>query len=214
MSPAVLAAAHGAATTGQDLSIGHVLLQMVVALGIVIGGIWGLGKCIHRSGRGGRAAGAGKARGSGKGRAAEHGLRVLSRQTVGKGKSIAVVQAGDQCFLVGIADSGLTPLGELKPAGADDDDDGGEEPAAGRPAISSSVPAASDLAGGTAWGTPATGGTPPLALAPLDFGSIDLSAFAEPPPPGGGRADGAAPAAAAPSMRSWLNALREATVRR
>lgn len=109
--------ATSSSTTAPDISIGHLLLQMVVAMVLVVGGIWGFGKIMGRS----RAAGknAGRAAGgffrarAGR-RAGEEGLTVLSRQPLGKGKYLAVVQVGAQQFLVGIAESGLTPLGELR----------------------------------------------------------------------------------------------------
>ena len=207
-SSAVLAAAHGGVTTAPDVSIGHVLLQMVVALAIVIGGIWGFGKIMRRSGR---AKGSRRTGMLARGRAVEHGLTVLSRQPVGKGKSIAVVRAGDQCFLVGIADSGLTPLGELKDAGsAGQDAAADDEPAAG--ALSHLRSEVRNVPGGHG-----------AALAPLDLGSIDLSALAG--ASGDGMIAGAAgrrspsergtgAASGQPAVRAWLDALREATVRR
>lgn len=214
MSLAVLAAAHGA-TTAQDISIGHVLLQMVVALAIVVGGIWGFGKVMRRSPRRRRPGVLGRARG------AEHGLRVLSRQAVGKGKSIAVVQAGEQCFLVGIADSGLTPLGELKGTGGSGEDGaavGGPPRAKASGAAVGSPPVAE-----ASWGEPAATGARPLALAPIDLSSVDLSAFDRAATSGTGHGGGGAAAGpgraagangGAPAKRAWLDALREATVRR
>lgn len=199
----VLAAAHGGVSTTQDVSIGHLLLQMVVALGIVIGGIWGFGKVMGRT----RARRSG---GSGRGRAAAEGLHVLSRQQIGKGKSIAVVQAGGQCFLVGIADSGLTPLGELRAAGGDASAPAGVPAHPGtHPSVGAlahrDVPAPSPEPAGPAPGA--------VELAPVDLAGIDLSALAlagkggEASRPGRTRT-------ASPSMRAWLDNLREATVRR
>ncbi len=116
MSPIGLLAAAGASAAAPDLSIGHLLLQMVVAMVLVVGGIWGFGKLMGRSRVAGRNAGraaGGFFRSRLVGREPAAGLTVLSRQPVGKGKFLAVVQVGAQQFLVGIADSGLTPLGEL-----------------------------------------------------------------------------------------------------
>jgi flagellar protein FliO/FliZ len=156
----LLAADPATTTTAPDISIGHVLLQMVVALLIVVGGIWGFSKIMRRGGRFGGPAGRSRHK------TPVPGLTVLSRQTVGKGKSIAVVQAGSRRFLVGISESGLNPLGELEPG-----DDG-------------PVPAGGDLRP-----TTAAAGT--------------AGAF------GAGGAVGIAGAAA-----TWLDSLREATVRR
>lgn len=120
----LVAAAHGGITTTPDVSIGHLLLQMIVALAVVVGGIWGLSKVMARTRRMGGGGAASGRRGP-----SLAGLTVLSRQHIGKGKSIAVVRAGDQSFLVGISDSGLTPLGELR-SGDDGPGDDASVPAA------------------------------------------------------------------------------------
>lgn len=119
----LLAAAHGGLATSPDVSIGHLLLQMVLALAVVVGGIWGLSKVMARVRRPSGTGGAFGRRGP-----SLAGLTVISRQQIGKGKSIAVVRAGDQSFLVGIADSGLTPLGELRPGDDEPEDSGTREP--------------------------------------------------------------------------------------
>ncbi|HEY1733703.1 MAG TPA: flagellar biosynthetic protein FliO [Acidimicrobiales bacterium] len=105
----LLVASQSTTTTAPDISIGHVLLQMVIALLVVVGGIWGFSKIMRRGGRFGATAGRGRHK------APVPGLTVLSRQPIGKGKSIAVVQAGSRRFLVGISESGLNPLGEIEP---------------------------------------------------------------------------------------------------
>lgn len=134
MSSALLAATHST-LTAPDVSVGHLLFQMVVALVIVVGAIWGIGKVWKRWGSS-RAAGprvsrrtAARTRGtiasfSGargrvlqaftRERVPDTGLQILSRQPIGKGKMLAVVEVGTQQFLVGVSDSGLTPLGELR----------------------------------------------------------------------------------------------------
>ncbi len=100
-------AAHGAArtaahgTTAPDISVGHVLLQMVVGLVVVVGGIWGFSKLL---GRGRRQGGLAARRSSGE------QLVVLSRQSLGKGLSIAAVRWGDREVLVGIAGTTITFL--------------------------------------------------------------------------------------------------------
>ncbi|MGH9082048.1 MAG: flagellar biosynthetic protein FliO [Acidimicrobiales bacterium] len=215
MTGALLAASHGAVTTAQDVSVGHVLLQMVLALVVVIGGIWGFGKIMGRRGHNRRPGGRSRSRS----RSEAHGLTVLSRQAVGKGKSIAVVQAGAQCFVVGIADSGLTPLGELREVDADSDADAAGDAAGARPPL---VPGPAGAAAGRRT----------MALAPLDLGSLDLSALASRSGVGGRRLPARAAASGdagngpgglgsrvaatdrLPAVRSWIDALREATVRR
>ncbi len=171
--PGVLVAAsatHGlliasqSTTTAPDISIGHVLLQMVIALLIVVGGIWGFSKIMRRGGRFGATAGRGRHK------APVPGLTVLSRQPIGKGKSIAVVQAGSRRFLVGISESGLNPLGEIEP---------NDEPVS---------PAGNPLAG--------------------------ISSAANGRPANGPAADLRSPNGVAGAAATWLDSLREATVRR
>ncbi|MHB1585092.1 MAG: flagellar biosynthetic protein FliO, partial [Acidimicrobiales bacterium] len=105
MSPSamVVAAVQAAvqARPAPDISVGHVLLQMVVGLAVVIGGIWGFGKFL---GRGRRPGGRGIRRPPGE------QLTVLSRQSLGKGLSIAAVRWGDREVLVGIAGTTITFL--------------------------------------------------------------------------------------------------------
>lgn len=108
----LLAAARS--TLAPSVSVGHLLVQMVVALVIVVGGIWLLSKILKMaklSTRPGR-------------RGSQQALRVLSRQPIGKGTSVAVVEVEGQRFLVGISGSSITPLGELH----GDTVTGGEEP--------------------------------------------------------------------------------------
>ncbi len=98
-----------------DVSVGHLLIQMVVALLIVVGAIWALGKL------------AGRTRGARRSPKQSTGLQVLSRQSIAKGKSMAVVEVENQRFLVGISGAGFTALGELKGEDATDGE-GGHSP--------------------------------------------------------------------------------------
>jgi flagellar biogenesis protein FliO len=95
--------AHHAAvsSTTADVSVGHVFLQMILALGVVVGGVWGVGKMMGRSSR--RSGSSAAKRGAAP-------LTVLSRQSLGKGLAIAAVQWGDREVLVGIAGSTITFL--------------------------------------------------------------------------------------------------------
>lgn len=172
----------------------HLLLQMVVAMVLVVGGIWGFGKIMGRSRAAGRNAGraaGGFLRTRPGSRDQVQGLTILSRQPVGKGKYLAVVQVGAQQFLVGIADAGLTPLGELH---ADDPDTppGNEahERPAGHGAGADVVPAP----------VPAFG---PAQLASMDLGALGLRSV-----------NLGAPGQTPRSVRSLVESLREATVRR
>lgn len=107
----VLVARSGVALAPQ-ISVGHLLLQMVLALALVIGAVWALSKLAQRTRGGGR-----RAR-----RAPVPGLRILSRQALGKNKSVAVVEVEGQRFLVGISGTGFTSLGELRPDDSSEND--------------------------------------------------------------------------------------------
>jgi flagellar biogenesis protein FliO len=105
-----IALAATGAKTLPDVSITHSLLQMVIALAVIVGCIWGLGKILTRmrSGTGTpkRAAKAGKGAGS--------GLAIVSRQSLGKDLAIATVRWGDREVLVGIAGSTITFLNDAR----------------------------------------------------------------------------------------------------
>ncbi len=101
--PALLATAKVA--TLPDISIGHSLLQMAIALGVVVAAIWGLSKVLARL-RGGAS--------TAKRRAATGGLSIVSRQSLGKDLAIATVRWGEREVLVGIAGSTITFLDDAK----------------------------------------------------------------------------------------------------
>lgn len=100
------------ATTVPDVSIGHALVQMVIALGVIVGGIWGLSRILQRVRSGPRASRAPR-------RDAAGGLTVLSRQPLGKDLSLAAVRWGEREVLVGIAGSTITFLGDGSPPAAE-----------------------------------------------------------------------------------------------
>ena len=102
----VLAAATGKVATLPDVSIGHSLLQMVIALAVVVACIWGLSKVLARL-RGGA-----PAAGRRQGRQGGGGLEVVGRQSLGKDLSIATVRWGGREVLVGISGSTITFLSE------------------------------------------------------------------------------------------------------
>lgn len=91
------------ATTVPDISVGHALLQMVLALVVIIVCIVVLSKVLARIRSGSKA----PARSKGTG-----GLTVLSRQSLGKDLSIAAIQWGDREVLVGISGSTITFLND------------------------------------------------------------------------------------------------------
>jgi flagellar biogenesis protein FliO len=101
------------ATTGvktlPDVSITHSLVQMVIALVVIVGCIWGLGKILARMRSG---AASPKRRSAGK--ASGNSLAVVSRQSLGKDLSIATVRWGEREVLVGIAGSTITFLNEAR----------------------------------------------------------------------------------------------------
>ncbi|HVC25854.1 MAG TPA: flagellar biosynthetic protein FliO [Acidimicrobiales bacterium] len=92
-----------------DVSVGHSLLQMVIALAVIVVSIWGLGKGLARM-RGGAS--------PSKRRASGDGLAVVSRQSLGKDLSIATVRWGGREILVGIAGSTITFLNDPRNDGA------------------------------------------------------------------------------------------------
>lgn len=250
MSFAGLLAATSGSGTAPDVSITHLLLQMAVAMVLVVGGIWGFGKLMGRSRAAGRNAGraaGGLFRSRVRRRTDEDGLTVLSRQAVGKGKFLAVVQVGAQQFLVGIADSGLTPLGELRTPEPEPDEE--PLPIAARhedapsPEFGPAELAAMDLSAlgvrTLDLGAPLVrvgGNTPRPAAAPCPGGGTPVRRAAPAARPASGvtrQAQAAAPqatvrrpaATASPrparapqppprSVRSLVESLREATVRR
>ncbi|MGC8470704.1 MAG: FliO/MopB family protein [Acidimicrobiales bacterium] len=114
MTDVVLAAQHGIAMA-PDVSVGHVLAQMVLWLGVIVVALFGLSKLARRrKGTGPRAAKVPRTKSG--------NLTVVGRHPVGKGQWIAVVEAEGQRFLVGITGAGFTPLGELR---GDNPGDGG-----------------------------------------------------------------------------------------
>ena len=122
----LVSAVHRAAThhttgpsTSADVSVGHVAFQMIVALVVVVGGVWGVGKVMGRSSR--RSGSPAAKRGAAP-------LAVLSRQSLGKGLSLAAVRWGDREVLVGIAGSTITFLDDPR-----SDAEGGALPGRDRP---------------------------------------------------------------------------------
>lgn len=97
----VLAASH--VSTLPDVSVGHLLTQSVLALMVIAGGLWALGKLYARR-RSGRPLLGGAPQRS--------GLTVVSRQSLGKDHHLAVVRWGEREILVGISGSTITFLTE------------------------------------------------------------------------------------------------------
>ena len=89
-----------------DISVGHALLQMVLALAVIVGCILLLTKVLARI-RGGTKVPTKRQHGT-------KGLTVLSRQSLGKDLSIAAVRWGDREVLVGISGSTITFLNDAR----------------------------------------------------------------------------------------------------
>lgn len=104
LTPAPVLAA--TTTTVPDVSVGHALLQMVLALAVIVVGIWGLSKVLARL-RSPKSPRTGANR-----RVAANGLTVLSRQALGKDLSIATVRWNGREVLVGISGSTITFLND------------------------------------------------------------------------------------------------------
>ena len=92
-------------STLPDVSVAHSLIQMVIALVVIVGCIWGLGKLLGRIRT---------KTPSTKRRTPGNGLSVISRQTLGKDLAIATIQWGDREVLVGIAGSTITFLNDAR----------------------------------------------------------------------------------------------------
>lgn len=98
------AAAHSAGqavTTAPTVSAGHLLLQLVLGLAVVIGLVLVAKRMVRGRGAGGLA-------GAGGGR--RNPVRVVGRQSLGKGVSVAVVEFGDQAYLVGVTPNAVRRL--------------------------------------------------------------------------------------------------------
>lgn len=101
-SQTIVAATH----TVPDVSVGHALLQMVLALAVIVACIYGLSKVLARM-RSGPSA-------RGPKRQAKTGLSIISRQSLGKDLSIAAIKWGDREVLVGISGSTITFLNDAR----------------------------------------------------------------------------------------------------
>ena len=121
-STAGTAASHAASavTTVPDVSVGHAILQMVLALAVIVGSILVLTKFLRRLRGGPGASRPGRGGRGTRGGTDVRDLVVLSRQSLGKDLAIAAVRWGGREVLVGIAGSTITFL----------DDARSEEPAA------------------------------------------------------------------------------------
>jgi flagellar biogenesis protein FliO len=89
-----------------DVSVGHVLLQMVLALAVIVGSILLLTKLLARIKNGSKHS-IRQVQGT-------KGLAILSRQSLGKDLSIATVRWGDREVLVGISGTTITFLNEAR----------------------------------------------------------------------------------------------------
>jgi flagellar protein FliO/FliZ len=105
--PAVKAAVHGghaATATAPAVSAGHLLLQLLLGLGVVVALVVGCSRLLR--GRSGASRLAGR----------RSPLRVVARHSLGKGVSVAVVELGDRAFLVGVTPSSVRRLAETDAA--------------------------------------------------------------------------------------------------
>lgn len=100
-----------ASATMPNVSVGHLLLQMVFAVAVVGGGIYVFGKFVQRRRRGGMFTS----------KAALRGLSVRSRTSLGKDHLLAVVEWGDRELLIGVSNQtvALIAEGEVAEIGAD-----------------------------------------------------------------------------------------------
>jgi len=93
---------HGTGTAGTSVSGPELLLQLVIGLGVVLGIIAITARMLRRSGR----------HSSPGARRRDGAIRVVGRQSLGKGVSVALVQVGERAYLLGVTPTTIRPLGE------------------------------------------------------------------------------------------------------
>lgn len=103
----------GADATAPTVSAGHLLLQLVLGLGVVVGLVM-LAQRLLRGRTGGGLVGQGGGRRS--------PVKVLGRHALGKGVSVAVVQFGDEAYLVGVTPQSVRKLAVTDAASLVEDD--------------------------------------------------------------------------------------------
>lgn len=96
-------------TGAPTVSAGHVLLQLLLGMAVIVGVIV-LGTKFARGRR--HALGSGGAPGRRRGL-----VQVLARQPLAKGASVALVQVGERAYLLGVTSSGVRRLGETDARG-------------------------------------------------------------------------------------------------
>jgi len=110
-SDRVVAAGHrvvAAQKEAPSVSAGHMLVQLLLGLGVVVGLLY-VGTKVVRGRSGGSGLGqAGRRRGT---------VTLLGRQTLGKGVSVAVVKVGERAYLLGVTPTAVRRLGEADAAG-------------------------------------------------------------------------------------------------
>ena len=179
-----------------DVSVGHLLGHTLLALVVIVGGIWCVQKVWSRS----RARGGTK--GASRGGRTSAGLTVLSRHSLGKDQQLAVVRWGEREVLVGISGSTISffddGLGAPLPTHLTE--------ASGSPATVFAADAASPSRGAAA--APAVSSGPPHRLTPSSFASSLSTVVAQ-------RRSGAtgSPTRAAGGGRPVLERLRDLTER-
>jgi flagellar biogenesis protein FliO len=114
--------ATGKVTTVPDVSVSHLLGHTVLALVVIVGGIWLVQKLWSRN----------RARGSRRPGKATSGLTVVSRHSLGKDQHLAVIRWGGREVLVGISGSTISffddGLGQALPSRHDVRDDAEADP--------------------------------------------------------------------------------------
>ena len=101
--PDVLLAASTKTATLPDVSIGSLLGHTVLALVVIVGGLWGVQKIWAKN----KQRGTRVARGGGR---TTSGIQIVARHSLGKDQHLAVVLWGDREVLVGISGQTITFL--------------------------------------------------------------------------------------------------------
>lgn len=102
------ATAKGSSAEAPTVSAGHMALQLLLGLGVVVGVVYAGSRLVR-----GRTRGSGPAGSVGRRRGV---VQVLGRQALGKGVSVAVVQVGERAYLLGVTPSAVRRLGEVNAA--------------------------------------------------------------------------------------------------
>lgn len=102
--PALWAAGRSHAAAAQTVSAGSLFLHLIVGLIVVLGLLALATRVVRRSG--------------GLQARRQAPLAVLGRQSLGKGASVAVIKAGEEAYLIGVSQHGISRLARMSSTAA------------------------------------------------------------------------------------------------